>query len=155
MATIFRADNCAYTKVPTLIRSAKAYAALDNGVPVTLTGLGSGEREKWTSAAAASDSEDIWIVTTPELMYEEVPHKFVGDFTNAKDSTIRVCKLQKGDIFSITSDKISGTPVLASAAGLTPAAAGWTAAAAATGDFAKLIAIETFAGKTLYVYEVL
>lgn len=157
MATIFRADNCAYTKVPSLIRTAKAYAALDNGVPVTLSGLVSGEREKFTSVAVTATTAvaDLWIVTTPELEYDETPHKFVGDFTNAENATIRVCKLQKGDIFSITADKITNTPDLTTNLYLAPAAAGWTAGATGSYDFAKLLKVESFAGKTLYVYEVL
>lgn len=157
MATIFRSDNCAYTKVPSLIRSAKAYAELENGVPVVLGGLtdvkGINEREVFATTAASASSKDIWVVTTPELMYDET--KKLGDFVNDVDSIIRVSKLQKADIFSITGDKITGTPDTSKTAGLKPAAAGWTAAASADGDFAKLIAVETVGTVTFYVYEVL
>ena len=51
MATIFRADRCAFTKVPSLIRSAKAYEEIDNGVPVELDGLADGQREIFSSKA--------------------------------------------------------------------------------------------------------
>ena len=157
MATIFRSDNCAYTKVPSLIRSAKAYAELDNGTPVVLGGLttvnGINEREVFATSAASASAKDIWVVTTPELMYDEI--KKLGDFVNETDSIMRVVKLQKADIFSITNDKITGTPNVSTAAGLKPAAAGWTAGASADGDFAKLIAIETVGTVTFYVYEVL
>ena len=155
MATIFRADRCAFTKVPSLIRSAKAYEEIDNGVPVELDGLADGQREIFSSKAVSDSSKDFWIVTTPELMYDETPRKYLEDFINKKDSTMRVCKLLKGDIFSITGDKITGTPDLKTSDGLAPAAGGWTSSASADTDFAKLIAVENVAGKTIYVYEVL
>lgn len=157
MATIFRSDNCAYTKVPSLIRSAKAYTKLDNGVPVVLGGLttvnGFNEREVFETSAASASAKDIWVVTTPELMYDGT--RKLGDFENEADGIMRVSKLQKADIFSITNDKITGTPNVDSAAGLVPAEGGWTAGASADNDFAKLIAIETVGATTFYVYEVL
>lgn len=155
MATIFISDNCAYTKVPSYIRSAKAYAEIENGTPVVLGGLIDGEREVFTASDASASSTDIWVVTSPELMYDETPYKGLSDFVNAENSIMRVVKLVKGDIFSITGDKITGTPVVATAGGLKPKAKGWTAAASASGDFAKLIEVSVKNGKTFYAYEVL
>lgn len=152
---LFRSDLCAYTRVNSLMRSAVAYADLDNGVPVVLGNLttvnGIAERQVFATSAAASNSTDIYVVVTPELNYESTAR--MQDFYNKEGNIITLAKLQKGDIFSLSGEQITGTPST-SAAGLVPKAEGWTAGASASGDIATLINIETQGNTTWYVYQV-
>lgn len=153
---LFRSDLCAYTRVNSLMRSAVAYADLDNGVPVVLGGLttvnGVAERQVFATSAASASATDIYITVTPELNYEST--KRIQDFYNAEGAVTTLAKLQKGDIFSLSGEQITGTPNKTSAAGLVPKAEGWTAGASTSDDFATLINVETQGNTTWYVYQV-
>lgn len=160
---VFISENCSYTTDASKIRSAiNPVAALDNGTAVTLSALATGERELWTAALATASTAvaDIWVVTTPELIYDESKRYTLADFYNGiNDSAtekvpMRVVKLEKGDIFGLTAEVLSAVPTAGK--GIKPAADGkWTVGTAASGDFAKCIGVTTNDGLTYYSFEAL
>lgn len=68
---------------------------------------------------------------------------------------MRVCKLEKGDLFGITKEVLSKVPT--SGDGIKPAADGtWTVAAVTeASDFAKYVGVTTNNGLTYYTFEAL
>lgn len=165
---IFISENCQFTHDGSKIRSAvNPTTEVQNGTVVTLTGLVDGERELWTAAVGTADTayKDVWVVATPELIYDEKPSTTIADFYNGindegtKKVPMRVVKLVKGDIFGITADVITSTATPSSTNKyIKPAAGGkWAAgeATATVGDYAQLIDITTQNGVIIYNYEVL
>lgn len=161
---VFISENCSYTTDASKIRSAvNPGTSTDNGTVVTLSALASGERELWTAATGTADTAvaDVWIVATPELIYDESKRYTLADFYNGiNDSAtekvpMRVVKLEKGDIFGLTVDVLSEAPTTVKN-GIKPAANGkWTVAAISSGEFAKFIGTTTNNGLTYYSYEAL
>lgn len=103
-----RTDNCAFTKVPSLIKSAKYMGSdgttatvVENGVLVAVKGLIKNEREVHIAQDATADDTVIGIVCTPEVEYDERGYHGLDTFENEADAVIKVGVLQKGDIFSI------------------------------------------------------
>lgn len=160
---VFISENCSYTTDASKIRSAvNPDTVTQNGTAVTLSALATGERELWVAAkaTASTKAEDIWVVTTPELIYDESKRYTLADFYNGiNDSAtekvpMRVVKLEKGDIFGVTAEVLSKIPTLGD--GIKPAADGtWTVAAASTTDFARFIGTTTNNGLTYYSFEAL
>lgn len=117
---IYRSDNVAATKDGSQIKSARYYVdgavtAIENGNIVAInSGLVEGEREilKATTPTATTPVNELGIVTTVELMYEE-GKRDLGEFINEATSTqvLRVFKFHNGDVFSVTADALNGTPV--------------------------------------------
>ena len=158
---IFRSDSCSYTHDGALIRTGVAYGDIDNGAPIKVTTLVTnnaepfyGEREVFKTATAnGADAADVWVVTSPEHAYT-TDMKPLENFYNASGDIVRVSKLVKCDIFSITGEVCSGTPSTTNkyiAAG----AAQWVASTASTKAFAQFLKSEVVGGKTMYVFEVL
>lgn len=116
-----RLDNCAFTKVPSLIKSAKymgtdgtTATAIENGVLVAVKGLIENEREIHIAQDAATEDTMIGIVCTPEVEYDEIGYHGLDTFENKSGDVIRIGILQKGDIFSVanvtaTTDLTAGT----------------------------------------------
>lgn len=156
--TIFRSDSCSYTHDGALIRTGIAPADIDNGMPVVIgtlasTGAYDGEREVFTVAHPAAATDDVWVVTTPELDYTTFTK---GDFYNKKDAIIRLSKLVKYDIFSISAGTgLSATPSEANKYITPKADGGWTVSSSDTNAFAQLINVETVGDVIYYVYTVL
>lgn len=156
--TIFRSDSCSYTHDGALIRTGIAPADIDNGMPVVVgtlasTGAYAGEREVFTVAHPAAATDDVWVVTTPELDYKTFTK---DDFYNKKDAIIRLSKLVKYDIFSISAGTgLSATPSEANKYITPKADGGWTVSSSDTNAFAQLINVETVGDVTYYVYTVL
>lgn len=160
---VFISENCSYTTDASKIRSAvNPDTVTQNGTAVTLSALATGERELWVAAkaTASTKAEDIWVVTTPELIYDESKRYTLADFYNGiNDSAtekvpMRVVKLEKGNIFGVTAEVLSKIPTLGD--GIKPAADGtWTVAAASTTDFARFIGTTTNNGLTYYSFEAL
>ena len=160
---VFISENCSYTNDGSKIRSAVNPAtATDNGTAVTLSGLATGERELWTAAMAnaSTDKADIWVVCTPEVIYDESKRFTIADFYNGindsatEKTPMRVVKLEKGDIFGLTAEVLSATPV--DGDGIAPAADGtWTVASASATDFAKFMDVTVINGLTYYSFEAL
>lgn len=160
---IFRSDSCSYTHDGALIRTGVAYGNIDNGAPIKVTTLVAsssapfyGEREVFKTATAnGANAADVWVVTSPEHTYT-TDMKPLENFYNASGDIVRVSKLVKCDIFSITGAVVSGTPS-ASNAYINATDGGWTATSSACADknFAKYLTTEIVGGTTMYVYEVL
>lgn len=94
------------------IVSAKYYVdttatAIENGNVVKLGALLDGEREiyKATAPAAGTPIEEIALVATPEVMYDE-RKRALYEFINEAGDIIRGYRLHSGDIFSVTSEAL-------------------------------------------------
>ncbi len=106
-----RTDNCAFTKVPSLIKSAKfmgadgaTATAIENGELVAIRALMDGEREIHVAVTPEEADTVIGVVCTPEVEYDEKGYHDLDTFTNEADSVIRVGILQKADIYSVGND---------------------------------------------------
>lgn len=137
--------------------------ALDNGRPITISSLVEGERDLWTAAVATSSdkADDLWVVTTPELIYDESKKYTLADFYNGINDSdtekvhMRATKFVKNEIFGVTADVLSEVPT-ASKAYIAPSDAsgkGWTVSATASGAYAKFIGITVNEGLTYYSFE--
>lgn len=154
--TIYRADNCAFTKIPSLIRSAKASVDVANGGFVVLGGLETGAREVFTATVPAAATDKVAVVTTPELMYQEVPRVGLGDFINKAGTVMRVCEINKGDIWSVTAEGFEAVPTatnkyIAPTAGKTT----YTASSSATNAVAVFLGSDVCGGVTFYALKAL
>lgn len=154
---IFRSDNCTYTHDPAKIRTIETYGAIDNGAPITLgalasTGKYAGEREVFTtSAATGANAADVWVVTTPELDYEKYA---LADFTNESGAIGRAVAMEKYDIFSVTSEVLSGTD-FANGKYIAAGNAQWTVSNSSTKAFATYLGSDVQDGVTFYAFQVL
>ena len=161
---IFRADNCAFTKNPALLKSAKYMAegstatAIDNGNFVAIDGLIEGEREVHKAITPAANSTYFGIVKTPEVIYDQngLGDSFLGNFTNEKDEVITVGILQKGDIFSVTAEALDTTPTVGQIVELQAGTKGKVVGELTGGStqVGKVIAIDVVGKVTYYVVEV-
>lgn len=95
------------------IVSAKYYVdttatAIENGNVVKLAGLIDGEREIYKAVAPAANTalEEIVLVATPELMYDE-RKRALDEFINEAGRPVRGYRLHSGDIFSVTAAALS------------------------------------------------
>ena len=105
MAKFVRTDNCAFTKVPSLIKSAKymgtdgaTATAIENGELVAIRTLMDGEREIHVAVKPEATDTVIGLVCTPEVEYDEKGYHDLDTFTNEAGAVIRVGVLQKADI---------------------------------------------------------
>ena len=155
---IFRGDNVTSITDPAKIRTIQVYADIDNGAPILLGALASsgkyaGEAEVFTTATAnGAAAANVWVVTTPEIDYQNYA---LADFFNANGAIGRAIAMEKYDIFSVTSDVLSAIPT---ASETFYAAAGdgqWTVSNANTKAFAKYIGSDVQDGVTFYAFEVL
>ena len=114
--SVVRLDNMSATTDGTLLRSLKFYGAddnyadIDNGMVVKLEALEDGEREMWKAVAPAANTplDEVVLVATPEVMYDERLYN-LNDFYNEAGTASRGYKFHTGNIFSITTDAIDGT----------------------------------------------
>ena len=110
-----RLDKMHGTDQPADLVSVKFYngstpADIENGNVVALNGLLAGEREVYKGVAptAATAVNEVVLVATPELIYDETLRKSNSDFINPKDVPARGYRLRSGDIFSVTDAALSG-----------------------------------------------
>lgn len=114
--TIVNLDNLQSTQAG-IIYSARYYASatpttIDNGHIVAIAGLDTNEREVFIAGAVSDATADkVYLVTTPEVMYA-VDEVGLENFYNLASAEIRVNPLEVGDIFQVTTDAITGTPVV-------------------------------------------
>lgn len=156
---IFRSDSCSYTHDGAKIRTIVTYGDIDNGAPITLGGLVTdnskafyGEREVFTTSAATSaNAADVWVVTTPELDYENYT---LGEFSNASGAIGRAVAMEKYDIFSVTSEVLSAVPN-ANDKYIAAASGQWTVSNSSTKAFAEFIGSDVQDGVTFYAFSVL
>lgn len=88
--------------------------AIDNGNVVVLTGLVIGQREIRLAKVPAADSklDELVLVATPELIYDESTRKTYADFTNEAGKVARGYRLRSGDVFSATIEAFGGRTAL-------------------------------------------
>lgn len=113
---VVRIDNMSGTKNPENLVSLRYFVgdtetAITNGSIVKLIGLMTGEREVYKAVAPAADTpiEELVLVASPELNYDE---RLTGydDFRNeAGGVAARGYRLAKGSVFSITADGLTAT----------------------------------------------
>ena len=130
--------------------------AIENGNVLKRGALIDGEREIFAGAAvAAADSlDDVVLVCSPELMYDERKRN-LDDFINEAGRPARAYHLRKGDIFSVTKEALAGKAAPA-VGDVVELAAGTklNVAASATANstqVGKIIAIDVVGRYTYYV----
>jgi hypothetical protein len=111
---VFRSDNVKATKDGS-IKSGRYFVsttatAIENGNLVKLDSLITGERELWKVVApGAVTAGDLYIVATPELIYDETLKSSgaLDQFRNEAGANITLLKLEVGDVFAISDDCIT------------------------------------------------
>lgn len=161
---VVRTDECYASYASSGLHSAKFYVddvatAIDNGSVVKLEALLEGERELWKAVtpAANDDITTIYLVATPEVMYDERLRNLT-DFYNEADTAIRCYALHTGDIFSVTDTVLDGAAdaAVGNVVELQADTKLNTVKTATTGStvVGKIIAIETVGSLTYYVVRV-
>ncbi len=130
--------------------------AIENGNVLKRGALIEGEREVFAGATpAANDAlDDIVLVATPEVMYDEHLHN-LNDFINEAGKIARAYHLRKGDIFSVTKEALAGAenPAVGNVVELKADTKLNVAASATSGStvVGKIIAIDVVGKYTYYV----
>ena len=127
---VVRLDNLSGQDVHADMRSVRIYNGTsssattidaENGIFVVPNGLEENQREIFYAvpATASADIEDVLLVATPEVLYDE-RKKNLDDFVNEAGKAARAYVLRRGDIFSVTAAGfVSGTvPTKGSTVGL-------------------------------------
>lgn len=114
------------------------------------------EREVFVGAAAAANDavDDIVLVATPEVMYDERLHN-LDDFYNEAGKIARAYRLHKGDIFSVTKEALDGkaVPAIGDVVELKAGTKLNVAASATSGStqVGKIMAVDVVGRYTYYV----
>lgn len=133
--------------------------AIENGNILKIGALVSGEREVYVGAAVAANTklEDVVLIASPEVCYDERKHN-LDDFINEAGSICRGYHFNSGDTFSVTKEALSGegTPAVGNIVEL---AAGTKLAFAASATQAstqvgRIIAVDVAGQYTYYVIKV-
>ena len=151
---IVRLDNIAATKNGTFIKSVKLNKELQNGSIVEIGGLVTGEREMHVTATPKVTTTYFGMLTTPEIMYDE--KKQIKDFINTTEKPARATILQKGDIFSVTVEAFTETPIVGKIIELGTTEVMKVVATATVGStvIGKVVEIDIVGTNTFYVVEV-
>lgn len=112
---IVRTDLMSGTKQPADLVSVKYQVssvdtAIENGNVALVGALATGEREVYLASAPAADSalNDIVLIATPELNYDE-RLKNLNQFRNEAGEIARGYRLRSGNIFSVTAEGLTAT----------------------------------------------
>ena len=83
--------------------------AIENGSVLKVGALIEGEREVYVGGAVAANDkvEDVVLVASPEVMYDE-RKKNLDEFINEAGRACRGYRIHSGDIFSVTKDALTG-----------------------------------------------
>lgn len=166
---VVRTDNMAGTDVRSQLVSVQYLGsngatptAIENGNVLKIGALKTGEREIYVGGAvAANDSlDDVVLVASPEVMYDERLHN-LDQYINEAGKTCRGYHIHTNDIFSVTKEALTGasTPdvgdVVELAAGtklnVVAAATGATDGSTVVGT---IIAIDVVGAYTFYAIRV-
>lgn len=136
--------------------------AIENGNVLKVGALKTGEREIFVgSAVAAADAlNDVVLIASPEVMYDE-RMRDLDEYINAAGKTCRGYHIHTGDIFSVTKDALAGA-ALPAVGDIVELAAGTKLNVAAKADGAtsgstvvgKIIAIDIVGKYTYYAIKV-
>jgi len=131
--------------------------AIDNGNVLKLSGMLSREVWKGVTPAANTSVENLVLVATPELIYDERVHN-IDEFFNEAGDVLRCYTLHRHDIFSVTADALDaaaeiavGDIVEAQASTKLKVVKSATNGSAKVG---KVVAIETKGRYTYYVIQI-
>jgi len=82
---------------------------IDNGNVLKVGPLMDGEREIFEGTAPAANTalEEVVLIASPEVMYDERKRN-LDEFYNEAGKACRGYRLHKGDIFSVTKDALDG-----------------------------------------------
>lgn len=112
---IVRTDLMSGTKQPADLVSVKYQVssvdtAIENGNVALVGALATGEREVYLASAPAADSalNDIVLIATPELNYDE-RLKNLNQFRNEAGEIARGYRLRSGNIFSVTAEALTAS----------------------------------------------
>lgn len=112
---IVRTDLMSGTKQPADLVSIKYQVesvdtAIENGNVALVGALGTGEREVYLASAPAANSalEDVVLVATPELNYDE-RLKNLNQFRNEAGEIARGYRFRSGNVFSVTAEALTAT----------------------------------------------
>ncbi len=156
---MFGTDNRAGLVSVKYMGSGSTETAIENGNVVKLDGLMADEREIYKGVTPAADSKlnEIGIVATPEVMYDERKRN-LDEFVNEAGKIARAYRPHSGDIFSVTKDALDGAaaPAVGNVVEL-KAGIKLNVAASATSGSTKvgtIIAIDNVGRYTYYVIQV-
>lgn len=152
---MFATDNRAGL-VSVRYQPSNTMTAIDNGNVVKIDALEEGSREvyKCVTPAATDKINDIVLIASPELMYDEHKHN-LDDFQNAAGAIARGYRLHAGDIFSVTKEALTGTPAIGKTVELAASTKLNVASASATGTaVGTIIDINVVGRYTYYVIQV-
>ena len=117
---IARTDLMSGTKQPADLVSIKYQvsdvdAAIENGNFALVGALDTDAHDVYlaTTPAANSAIEDVVLVASPELMYDE-RKKNLNEFRNEAGEVARGYRLRSGNVYSVTAEALSGTPAVGS-----------------------------------------
>ena len=108
-------DNMSAVYDDSKVLSAKFYVgstetAIENGNVVALGALVSGEKEIYTATAPIANTQKVYLVATPELIYDQSVYHNIDEFINEAGVPIRVLEL--GGIFSVTAEAFVSVPTV-------------------------------------------
>lgn len=163
MYAVVRTDSMAGTDVRSKLVSIKYMGAngstpteIENGNVLKVGALVSGEREVYVGGAvAATDKvENIVLIATPEVVYDEHKHN-LDDFVNEAGKICRGYHICSGDIFSLTKEAFADASAFA-VGNVVELAAGTklkavASATASTTTVGHIVAIENTGRYTYYV----
>lgn len=130
--------------------------AIENGNVLKIGALITGEREIYVgSAVAANDKiDDVVLVASPEVMYDERKRN-LDDYINEAGKTCRGYHINSGDTFSVTAGALSGsgTPAVGNIIELTSGTKLGFVESATSGStvVGRIIAVDTVGRYTYYV----
>ena len=160
---IVRTDNMYGTDVRAALVSIKYMGsngstptAIENGSVLKVGALIEGEREVYVGGAVAANDkvEDVVLVASPEVMYDE-RKKNLDEFINEAGKACRGYRIHSGDIFLVTKDALTGkeTPAVGNVVELA-AGTKLNVADSATGGsttIGTIIAVDVVGRYTYYV----
>lgn len=133
--------------------------AIENGNVLKVGNLIAGEREVYVGGAVAANDkiEDIVLIASPEVMYDERKRN-LDEFINEAGKNCRGYRLHSGDTFSVTKEALDGesSPAVGNIVELK---AGTklnvvTSATDSTTTVGKIIAVDVVGRYTYYVIKV-
>lgn len=160
---VVRTDNMVGTDVRAQLVSIKymgadgqTATAIENGNVLKVGALMDGEREIFVGGAVAADDslDNVVLVASPEVMYDEHKHN-LDEYINEAGKPCRGYRFHKGQIFSVTKEALSGaaSPAVGNVVELAAGTKMNVAASATSGSTAvgKIIAIDVVGRHTYYV----
>ena len=107
------ANNCVVIREivshnPTDYRFAIADTELQNGMVVTLGGLKDGYRDVYEASAPAAGTDELWIVTGVELVYDQKIKNYLPEYKNQAGKIVRVERVAAGITMALSVDGLNG-----------------------------------------------